>query len=127
MTQPAQRPPRRRKKKEPLVILVIALLVALVAWPFEKLFGRNGDRSRNGDRDGDRSQSRGAGRAAAMLIVVVAVVALLLAAAAVDAATGRDAIHGNVMVYSIGVGGLTVDQAAQKLERVAPRGGWRRG
>ncbi|MGZ4199968.1 MAG: peptidoglycan binding domain-containing protein, partial [Thermoleophilia bacterium] len=134
MTQPAQRPPRRRKKKEPLVILVIALFVALVAWPFEKLFGHNGDR--NGDRDGDRShngdrsrsrsrsRSRGAGRARlAMLIVVVAVVALLLAAAAVDAATGRDAIHGNVMVYSIGVGGLTVEQAAQKLERVAPRGG----
>ena len=111
MTQPPQRPPRRRKKKEPLVILVIALVVALVAWPFEKLFGRA------------RSRSRGAGRRRLVaLIVVVVVVALLLAVAAVDAATGRGAIHGNVTVYSIGVGGLTVDQAAQKLERVAPRG-----
>jgi vancomycin resistance protein YoaR len=114
MTQPPQSPPRRRKKKEPLAVLVIALLVAFVAWPFEKLFGRARSRSR----------SRSAGRARLVALIVVGlVVALLVGAAVVDAATGRDAIHGNVTVYGIGVGGLTVDQAARKLERVAPRSG----
>ena len=110
MTQPAQRPPRRRKKKEPLVVLVIALLVALVAWPFEKLFGRGRGR---------------AGRRARNVVLIVAgvVVALLAAAAVVDAATGRGAIHGNVNVSGIAVGGLTVDQAMQKVAQVAPRSG----
>jgi len=112
MTQTPQRQPRRRKKKEPLFILVIALLVALVAWPFERVLGRG------------RGRSRGAGRARFVALVAVAVVvALLVAVAAVDAATGRGTIHGNVTVYGIGVGGLTVDQATQKLARVAPHGG----
>ena len=125
MTQPPQRPPRRRKKKEPLVILVLALLVALVAWPFEKLFGGTRDRdalaiatatalatdrdgARNRDRDGvrnstrDGARSRAAGRARLVTLVAVAVVVvLLLAAGAVDAATGRGAIHSNVTVYGI--------------------------
>ena len=108
MTQPPQRRPRRRKKKEPLVILALALVVALVAWPFEKLFG---------------SGQGGGRRRTAALIVVGVVAVLLVGAAAVDAATGRGAIHGNVTVYGIPVGGLTVDEAVQKLERVAPRSG----
>ena len=106
MTQPAQRLPRRRKKKEPLVILVIALLVALVAWPFEKLFSGGGGQKRF-----------------VALIVAGVVVALAVAGAAFDQATQNATIHRNVAVYGIGVGGLTVEQAAQKLARVAPRGG----
>ena len=118
MTQPPQRPPRRRKKKEPLVILLAALLVALVAWPFEKLFGRGPGRA-GGESGGGRA------RLAALIAVgvVVALLVLFAAVAVVEAATGGGTIHGNVSVYGIGVGGLTVDQAAQKLARVAPRGG----
>ena len=109
MTQPPQRPPRRRKKKEPLVILVIALIVALVTWPLEKLAGRG----------------HGGGRQTRFVVVIVAaiVVALVVAAVAFSEAAQGDTIHHNVSVYGIGVGGLTVDQAAQKLARVAPRGG----
>ncbi len=40
MSQTPQRPPRRRKKKESLAVLILALLVAVVAWPFERLAGR---------------------------------------------------------------------------------------
>ena len=118
MTQPPQRPPRRRKKKEPLVILLAALLVALVAWPFEKLFGRGRGRA-GGESGGGRA------RLAALIAVgvVVALLVLFAAVAVVEAATEGGTIHDNVSVYGIGVGGLTVDQAAQKLARVAPRGG----
>ena len=100
MTNPPQRPPRRRKKKEPLVILVIALVVALLAWPFEKLFGRQ----------------RGSRRRFVALLVGV-VVALVIAVAALGQATQADTIHHNVTVQGIGVGGLTVAQATVKLER----------
>ena len=100
MTNQPQRPPRRRKKKEPLVILVIALVVALVAWPFEKLFGRQ------------RGSRR---RVVALLVGVVA--ALVLAVAALGQATQTDTIHQNVTVQGVGVGGLTVAQATVKLER----------
>ena len=110
MTKPPQRPPRRRKKKEPLAILILALLVALVAWPFEKLFGRGG--------------GRGRGRARLVVVLVVGIVlALLVAAVAFDAASTGDTIHRNITVDGVAVGGLTVAQATQKLETVALRGG----
>jgi vancomycin resistance protein YoaR len=110
MTKPPQRPPRRRKKKEPLAILILALLVALVAWPFEKLFGRGGGRSR--------------GRARFVVVLVVAIVlALLVAAVAFDAASAGDTIHRNITVNGVAVGGLTVAGATQKLEGVALRHG----
>ena len=118
MTQPPQRPPRRRKKKEPFVLLLVALLVALVAWPFEKLFG--GGRGRAG---GESEGSRARLVALIAVGVVVALLVLFAAVAVVEAATGGGTIHGNVSVSGIGVGGLTADQAAQKLARVAPRGG----
>ena len=110
MTKPPQRPPRRRKKKEPLVVLVLALFVALVAWPFEKLFRRAGWRHR--------------GRARLAVVCVTGiVVALVVAVAAFDAATAGGTIHGNLTVDSVGVGGLTVAQATHKLEGVALGGG----
>jgi vancomycin resistance protein YoaR len=110
MAKPPQRPPRRRKKKEPLAILILALLVALVAWPFERLFGRGG--------------GRGRGRARLVVVLVAAIVlALLVAAVAFDAASAGSTIHRNITVNGVAVGGLTVAQATQKLEAVALRGG----
>ncbi len=110
MAKPPQRPPRRRKKKEPLAILLLALLVALVAWPFDKLFRRGG--------------GRGRGRARLVVVLVVAIVlALLVAAVAFDAASAGNTIHRNITVDSVAVGGLTVAQATQKLDAVALRGG----
>ena len=114
MTQPPQRPPRRRKKKEPLVILVIGLLVALVAWPFEKLVGHGGG--------GVVGRDRGRTRFVALILVGVAV-ALFVAIVAFAEATQSGTIHHNVTVYGVGVGGLTVTEATLKLERVEPRGG----
>jgi vancomycin resistance protein YoaR len=110
MTKSPQRPPRRRKKKEPLAILILALLVALVVWPFEKLFGRGG--------------GRGRGRARLVAVLVAAIVlALLVAAVAFDAASAGSTIHRNITVNGVAVGGLTVAQATQKLEAVTLRGG----
>ena len=100
MTDPPQRLPRRRKKKEPLAILIIALVVALMAWPFEKLFGRQ----------------RGSRRRVVALLAGVAL-ALLVAIVAFDQATQADTIHRNVSVQGIGLGGLTVAQATARLER----------
>ena len=50
MTQRPQRPPRRRKKKEPRAVVILALLITLVAWPFERLAGRRlGAQGRSSD------------------------------------------------------------------------------
>lgn len=112
MAQPPSRPPRRRKKKEPLVILLVALVVAAVTWPFEKLRG-------HGEH---REHSRRRGRRRAAVLVAAGVVAVLLIVT-LAAAAGGNTIHGNVTVHGIGVGGLTVDQAALKLAQAAPRSG----
>ncbi len=107
--QPSHSPnrqPRRRKKKEPLVVVLVALVAAVVAWPFRKVFGGGGGR-----------------RGRIVLIVVLVAVALMLGVVGIDAATGRGAIHRNVRVYGVDVGGLTVNQAVQKLRHVSPKGG----
>ena len=124
MTQPPSRPPRRRKKKEPLVVLLVALVVAAVAWPFEKLRG-HGEHRRHGSRHepgSQRERGRRRGRRRAV-VLIAAVAAAVLLVATLAAAAGGDTIHGNVTVHGIGVGGLTVDQAALKLARSAPQGG----
>ena len=123
MAQPPSRPPRRRKKKEPLAILLVALVVAAVAWPFEKLRGhgehREGTRrGHDGQREHDRQ--RGRRRVAVLIAACVVAVAIIVTLAAT---AGGDTIHGNVTVHGIGVGGLTVDQAALKLAHAAPSGG----
>src|ERR1035437_2974425 len=112
MAQPPSRPPRRRKKKEPLVILLVALVVAAATWPFEKLRG-------HGEH---REHSRRRGRRRAAVLVAAGVVAVLLIMT-LAAAAGGNTIHGNVTVHGVGVGGLTVDQAALKLAQAAPRSG----
>jgi vancomycin resistance protein YoaR len=116
MAQSPRRPPRRRKKKEPLVILLVALVVAAVTWPFEKLRGHGEHRVRP-----ERGPHRRRRRTVVLIAAGVVVLALVVTLAA--AASGSDTIHSNVTVHGIDVGGLTVDQAALKLARVAPRGG----
>ena len=66
-------------------------------------------------------QQRGR-RRLVLLIAAVAVVVLLVVTLAASA-SGGDTIHGNVTVNGIRVGGLTVDEAAFKLARTAPRSG----
>ncbi len=175
MSQTPQRPPRRRKKKEPFAVVILALVVALVAWPFERLAGRGrepqgrgGARRRRparpatgsrreavarpagdawepapefgegwvrvGEREpraagaaepsarGSRQRAGGRGgpsqRRLAILLVVGVVVALLVAAVAFAEATQGSAIGRHVSVNGVALGGLTVDQAARKLDSV---------
>ena len=116
MAQSPGTPPQRRKQKEPLVILLLALVVAAVAWPFEKLRGRGEHRVR---------PARGPHRRRRRVAVLIAagVVALVLVVTLAAAASGSDTIHSNVTVHGVEVGGLTVGQAALKLARTAPKDG----
>ncbi|HMK93364.1 MAG TPA: VanW family protein [Thermoleophilia bacterium] len=102
MTPQSRRSPRRRKN-ESLPILVIGLLAALIAWPFQRLFG--------------------SGRRRRLAIVIAAVVGAIVLAALVDAAASEGKIHAHVSVYGTDVGGLTVEQATERLRTTPLKAG----